>query len=155
MIAEECYVPTNDTVDLKGYIKSRTSTSYMQQRSGKVIEAGFTAAPSKLWGLSCQSTSIDSTIEQQFQNYLKLWKKETAGDSSLNRITGNMNYLRIMTMGKGVIPLILRELQREPAPWFVALRALSKDDSIGRDSPGDFRKIASAWIRWGKQQAYI
>jgi hypothetical protein len=93
--------------------------------------------------------------EKKFQYYLSKWKEETGGDSSLTNITSNMNYLRIISLGIDAIPMILRELQREPAPWFVALRAITEDDSVGRDSPGDFRKKAAAWIQWGKEHGYV
>ncbi len=66
-----------------------------------------------------------------------------------------MNYLRIIGIGEPAIPLILRELQRESGPWFVALRALTGEDTVGRDCPGDFRKIAFAWLEWGKSRGYI
>jgi len=93
--------------------------------------------------------------EKKFRYYAAKWKDEVGGDSSLTSITGNMNYLRIIRIGDKAIPLILQELQREPAPWFVALRAISEEDSVGRDSPGNFRKMAAAWIQWGKDRGYI
>jgi hypothetical protein len=93
--------------------------------------------------------------QAKFRYYAAKWKHETGGDSSLTNITSNMNYLRIIRIGEEAIPLILQELQRESAPWFVALRAISEDDSVGRDSPGDFRKMAAAWIQWGKDRGYI
>jgi hypothetical protein len=93
--------------------------------------------------------------EKKFRYYAAKWKDEIGGDSSLTNITNNMNYLRIIRIGDEAIPLILQELQREPAPWFVALRAISEDDSVGRNSPGDFRKMAAAWIQWGKDHGHI
>jgi hypothetical protein len=93
--------------------------------------------------------------EAKFRHYASKWKEEIGGESSLTNITNNMNYLRIIRIGDEAIPLILQELQRDPAPWFVALRAISEDDSVGRDSPGNFRKMAAAWIQWGKDHGYI
>jgi len=93
--------------------------------------------------------------EAKFRYYASKWKEEIGGDSSLTNITSNMNYLRIIRIGDKAIPFILQELQQEPAPWFVALRAISEDDSVGRDSPGNFRKMAAAWIQWGKDRGYI
>jgi len=93
--------------------------------------------------------------EEKFQFYLSRWKEETGGESSLTNITSNMNYLRIISLGIEAVPMILRELQREPAPWFVALRAITEDDSVGRDFPGDFRAKAAAWIRWGQEHGYV
>jgi hypothetical protein len=92
--------------------------------------------------------------EKQFSYYASKWKEETEGDSSLTNITGNMNYLRIIRMGDQAIPLILRELERESAPWFVALMAITGIDSVGRNSPGNFDKMADAWIQWGKEHGY-
>jgi len=103
--------------------------------------------PSGLQGLT--------EAEKKFRYYAAKWKAEIGGDSSLTSITNNMNYLRIIRIGHEAIPLILQELQREPAPWFVALRAISEDDSVGRDSPGNFGKMAAAWIQWGKEHRYI
>ena len=93
--------------------------------------------------------------EAKFRFYASRWKEEIGGESSLTNITNNMNYLRIIRIGTEAIPLILQELQRQPAPWFVALRAISEDDSVGRNSPGNFRAMAAAWIQWGKDHGYI
>jgi hypothetical protein len=93
--------------------------------------------------------------EMKFRYYAAKWKEEIGGDSSLTNITSNMNYLRIIAIGDEALPLILQELQKQPAPWFVALRAISEDDSVGRNSPGDFRKKAADWIQWGKENGHI
>lgn len=111
----------------------------------------------KSWSLVVLASGLQELTEpeKKFRYYAAKWKAEIGGDSSLTSITNNMNYLRIIRIGGDAIPLILRELQREPAPWFVALRAITEDDSVGRDSPGNFRKMAAAWIQWGKDHGYI
>ena len=110
----------------------------------------------KNWSLVVLSSLQGLTeAEAKFRYYASKWKEEIGGDSSLTNITSNMNYLRIIRIGDKAIPFILQELQQEPAPWFVALRAISEDDSVGRDSPGNFRKMAAAWIQWGKDRGYI
>jgi hypothetical protein len=93
--------------------------------------------------------------EAKFRYYASKWKEEIGGESSLTNITNNMNYLRIIRIGAEAIPLILQELQQHPAPWFVALRAITEDDSVGRNSPGNFRAMAAAWIQWGKDHGHI
>jgi hypothetical protein len=110
----------------------------------------------KSWSIVVLPSGLrETTAASKFRYYAEKWKNETGGDSSLTNITSNMNYLRIIRIGDEAIPLILQELQRESAPWFVALRAISEDDSVGRDSPGDFRKMAAAWIQWGKDHGHI
>jgi len=96
-----------------------------------------------------------SKMERRFLNRVNQWKEDIGAESSLSIIMGNDNYLEIISMGDAVIPLILRELQREPAPWFLALRVLTGQKDIGKEYPGNFRKMAQAWIEWGKAKGYI
>jgi len=51
--------------------------------------------------------------------------------------------------------LILRELQKEPAPWFLALRVITGEDTVGRNDAGNFSKMADAWLTWGRERGYI
>jgi len=94
-------------------------------------------------------------VETKFHSYSTRWKEEIGGVSSLSQITSNRHYLRVIALGPNVIPCILKSLQQEPAPWFAALRALSGRDDIGREHAGNFRKIADAWIEWGRQEGYV
>src|SRR5438093_4135351 len=57
----------------------------------------------------------ETNAEQEFAKFSRKWREDTGAESSLSRITGNMNYLRVISLGWKVVPLILRELQREPA----------------------------------------
>jgi hypothetical protein len=95
------------------------------------------------------------TTESKFAALSRQWRQEIAAESSLSRITGNINYLRVIAMGEKVIPLILKELKRAPAPWFVALRALTGQRDIGAEHSGNFRKIADSWVEWGERRGYI
>src|SRR6266478_3395115 len=85
---------------------------------------------------------IQYSLESNFKFLVKQWREQVGGDSSLSRITGNINYLKVISLGKQVIPLILKELQKEPAPWFVALRVLTGEEKVGRQHAGDFRRMA-------------
>ncbi len=56
------------------------------------------------------------------------------------------SYLRIVGLGRSVIPLILRELRDRPTYWFAALQALADDGPEGplkpstrRETPGYLR----------------
>ena len=48
-----------------------------------------------------------------------------------------------------------QDLKKQAAPWFVVLRVLSGELDVGKGSSGKFRKIANAWIIWGKERGYI
>ena len=97
---------------------------------------------------------IHVDLETQFNELVEKWIEETGGESSLSNITSNINYLRIISLGKGVVPLIIEQLKIKPAPWFVALRAITGELNVGKEHSGNFRKIAQAWIEWCSQNGY-
>jgi hypothetical protein len=94
-------------------------------------------------------------LVKSFREYADNWYKETIRDSSTSRMTSNVNYLKVIKLGPAVVPLILRELQSDPAPWFLALRVLTENTEVGKGHAGDFEKIAEAWISWGKERGLI
>lgn len=98
----------------------------------------------------------EEALEAKFERLSEQWKQSIGRDSSITNITSNIYYRRIIGLGSAVVPLILRDLQKAPAPWFDALRALTEDtDSVGREFAGNFRKIAECWIKWGRQNGLI
>jgi len=96
-----------------------------------------------------------SGLERKFREYADKWYAETRRDSSITRILSNENYLRVIELGTPVIPLILKELQSRPRPWFLVLRVLTKNENVGRGYPGNFEKMAEAWINWGRERGII
>ena len=65
------------------------------------------------------------------------------------------SYQRIIGMGMPAVPLILEELQREPNQWFWALEAITDANPVPPEDAGRVRKMAQAWIDWGKQHGFI
>jgi hypothetical protein len=97
----------------------------------------------------------EHSLESQFESLSSRWREEVGGESSLSRITSNINYLKVIKLGKEIVPLILKDLQKEPAPWFLALRVLTDEENVGRKRAGNFRRMADDWIKWGKDNQYI
>jgi hypothetical protein len=98
----------------------------------------------------------ECSIEDEFKMLAGKWRQQTGGDSSMSAIVSNINYLQVIALGKKAVPFILRELQREPAPWFVALQAVTGENPA--DDPqlaGDFPRIANAWLQWGRECGYL
>jgi hypothetical protein len=87
-------------------------------------------------------------LRKDFNELMLKWMDQTGGQSSLTNITSNINYLRIISLGKPVVPLIIEQLKIQPAPWFVALRAITGEMNVGKQFSGNFGKIAQAWIDW-------
>jgi hypothetical protein len=96
---------------------------------------------------------ISSSLEQEFKRLRSLWHEETSGISSVTRILLNHHYLRIISLGPRVIPLILAELSQKPDHWFMALAVLSDSDPT---EPGyTFTQATEAWLKWGREHGYL
>jgi hypothetical protein len=77
-------------------------------------------------------------LESQFQSLADRWRQEIGEQSSLTRIISNRHHLRIVTLGERAVPLILKDLQRKPAPWFAALQAITGEYELGRSPRWEF-----------------
>jgi hypothetical protein len=105
--------------------------------------------------VSSGTTWEETVLNQEFRSLADAWYAETAFESSLTKMTMNLNYLRAISLGKPVVPLILRELERKPAPWFLALKAITGEDPVSDRFAGDFKVMAETWIEWGKERGLI
>ena len=63
-------------------------------------------------------------------------------------------FQEIVGMGRPIIPLLLRELEKGTGHWHRALRRITGADPVLTAAPGNIRQMAEAWLRWGKEQGY-
>ncbi|HKI38296.1 MAG TPA: hypothetical protein VKA46_40985 [Gemmataceae bacterium] len=94
------------------------------------------------------------TLEEKFQQLAAIWRAETCYLSSTTAMVNHPAYQEIIGLGPSVVPLVLRELEQRPAQWFSALRALTGADPMDPADRGKVRKIADAWLRWGRANGY-
>ncbi len=94
-------------------------------------------------------------MEDLFTESKARWKEETAVLSSVSEMAMHPDYQRIIGLGPEVVPLLLRELEKEPDHWFWALKAVTGVDPVSPDQRGRVREMAACWIRWGKEQGKI
>ena len=92
-------------------------------------------------------------LERLFSDLAQRWRRETAAHSVLQKKVLHPAYQRIIGLGPVVIPLILRELQREPSHWFWALNAITGEDPVPIGST--FEQAADAWLKWGRARGYL
>lgn len=100
------------------------------------------------------TAAVDPEWEQRFLDLVAIWKRERGPHSSSAGLAEHPAYQQIIGMGPEVIPLLLRELEREPDHWFRALHALTGANPVPRESRGNVREMAAAWLRWGREQGY-
>ena len=104
---------------------------------------------------SVSITNRELSLQLRFVELAEQWRAQTALESSLHRITENPFYKRIVALGDEVIPLLLRELEKEPDYWFSALRSLTGEDPVALTSRGDVRAMTDAWLNWGRSRGYV
>ena len=62
----------------------------------------------------------------------------------------------IIALGEPAIPLLLRELAREPAvSWMVLLAATSGEDPVPPEAAGRVAAMAGTWLDWGRMRGHL
>ena len=101
------------------------------------------------------ASRLGPSPDERFKELAGEWRRDTRFMSSTTDIALHPAYQQIIGMGKEAIPLILRELDREPDHWFWALWAISGEDPVPKEDRGRVHRMAEAWITWGKQRDYL
>jgi len=94
-------------------------------------------------------------LRVQFEELARRWRAETAPLSSVLLIVTHPDYQRIIGMGPRVLPFILRDLERELAHWFWALRAITGEDPVRAEDAGDMEKMRDAWLRLARTRGWL
>jgi hypothetical protein len=63
-------------------------------------------------------------------------------------MTSHPAYQAIIALGWPVVPVLLRDLEREPVPWFEALEAITGENLVPPELWGKTRQMAAAWVAW-------
>ncbi len=82
------------------------------------------------------NTAQTKALETQFAVLADQWKAATGLLSSSTAISSHPAYRAIIALGPAVVPLILRDLEREPAHWFEALQAITGEDPVSVEDWG-------------------
>ena len=103
---------------------------------------------------SSSRSAVSPELEQTFTALATRWKAERGPTSFVTEMTNHPAYQEIIALGDAAVPLLLRELEREPDFWFAALRALTGANPVPPASRGKVTEMAGAWLAWGRQQGY-
>jgi hypothetical protein len=100
-------------------------------------------------------TSAPSSLEAEFQNLARQWKEASGLMSSTSAMIADPAYQAIIELGQPVVPLLLRELEKEPVHWFEALKAITGEDPVSPKDWGNISAMASAWLAWGRARKLL
>jgi len=54
-----------------------------------------------------------------------------------------------------ILPLIIKELNREPNFWFKALKVISGENPVKPEEFNNYKLVTKAWLDWGKKKGYL
>lgn len=89
---------------------------------------------------------------EKFYSLVEAWRQDVRFTSSLTEMILHPAYQRIIGMGFTAVPFLLHELGRKPDHWFWALHAITGADPVTPEDRGKLKKMAEAWLKWGKEQ---
>lgn len=93
-----------------------------------------------------------SELRRIFDGLAEEWKSATWHISSVRRRISHPAYLKIIGMGKEALPFIFDDMRKEPAHWFWALEAITREN-VAPDCTS-LREVHEAWLDWGKAHGY-
>jgi hypothetical protein len=99
-------------------------------------------------------TQADESVEQRFRRLEAIWETETQFLSDPQRIIEHPAFQEIIGLGEAVIPFLLRDLEKGPCLWVWALPRITGADPVPASDGGNIRKMAEAWVRWGRKHGY-
>lgn len=103
------------------------------------------------------SFEIDTTfwaLEKEFSELKDKWRAETAHLSNLNSIHLHPAHLKILTLGKAVLPLIFKDMLIDHGHWFLALEVLT-DHKLELDVGCKTEAHRLAWLAWAREQGFL
>jgi hypothetical protein len=102
---------------------------------------------------SSPTSAPASDLESKFLTLAERWTRETAHLSSTRQMAAHPAYREIVSLGQPVVPLIFKELVRDPGfHWFHALRdIIGSGPEIPTEDQGRLRAVMECWLRWGNQ----
>ena len=90
------------------------------------------------------------SLTEVFGRLADRWHEDTDAISSPTRITGHDAYLKVISMGMPVVPLILQDLQERGGDWYKALRILTDANPVPPDHEGYPKKMKKDWLDWAQ-----
>jgi len=107
------------------------------------------------WRLSNQRPRpVSPSLESTLAGLLERWRSETALSSSLTEMILHPAYQAIIGLGPPVVPLLLRELAREPDHLGWALASITRENPVPASDAGDIDAHTRAWLKWGIEHGH-
>lgn len=97
---------------------------------------------------------MKDNMKKLFKYHVKQWKIDTRFMSSITDMTANLHYKAIVAMGKDVLPLLFKELEKDTDHWFMALHELTGVNPVPDEFAGHVATMRKYWLEWARENGY-
>lgn len=105
--------------------------------------------------LSYRSLVEISDLSRNFEMLVSEWVEGTENVSSVTQLWNHPAYIKIISIGKPVLPLIFKELQRRPNWWFRALQIITGDNPVPHEYRGNLPEMTRCWLIYAREHGYL
>jgi hypothetical protein len=145
----------SDLPQFKSTVTAATVEAVFQQVRPRVAVLDFEANTVTLM------SSIDplptpepsEAVKQRFCELVTEWQRETAHLSVTSQRVTNRNFLKILTLGDDILPLVFEEFERKATPAWVTALELFTDDRPAENA-SNYREAVQRWLKWGEANGY-
>jgi hypothetical protein len=95
-----------------------------------------------------------ASIENRFHRLAAAWEEAPGHQSSMTAASHHPAYQEIIQLGPAVVPLLLRDLEKNDGHWFIALRQITGVNPIPPSAAGNIPEMVRAWLRWARENNY-
>jgi len=96
--------------------------------------------------------TAESDCKREFEYYKEIWQRETLLSSSTTEMINHSAYQHIISLGKDVVPLLLRDMLQKNNHWFEALHKITGEDPVPKEHWGKIQQMIQDWIQWAKDK---
>jgi len=100
-------------------------------------------------------TADKADLENEFQTLARQWKEACGLLSSTSTMVSHPAYQALIALGKPAVPLLLRQLAKEPVHWFEALKAITGEDPVSPSDWGNIPAMTNASLAWGRSRKWL
>lgn len=99
-------------------------------------------------------STVTPEMEARFRELADRWLDETMFISSTTVMVEHPALNEIVAMGEAVIPLVLREMEKETGHWDLAMSRITGFNPVPVPDRGKISLTMALWLKWGKEQGY-
>ena len=100
-------------------------------------------------------TDKTTELEANFNELAEQWERETCYWSFSSQRAWHIAYMKIIDMGKPVLPLIFRDLEASGnSDWHHALEIITRANPVTEEMRGKRGATKRAWLQWARKQGY-